>query len=118
MANLLFTFALARRLEKTGITVNAVSPGSKPSKESPAPLRFFSWLLSQPSSQASENIVASTTAAESEKMTGKFLQEGQEIEAPAYAHDRETQERLWKLSEDLTELSSTKGVTPINDPHL
>ncbi len=51
MANLLFTFALARRLENTGITVNAIHPGLARSglmKEAFAPLHMFSWLMSRP----------------------------------------------------------------------
>jgi hypothetical protein len=58
------------------------------------------------------------TAPGLETATGKFLQEGKEIEVPAQARDQDVQQKLWKLSEDLTELTSTKGVTPINDPHL
>jgi len=60
----------------------------------------------------------SATAPEFEKSTGKFFHQAKEIQAAAYAYDPETQQRLWKISEELTDLSSTKGVTPINDPHL
>jgi NAD(P)-dependent dehydrogenase (short-subunit alcohol dehydrogenase family) len=121
MANLLFTFALARRLENTGITVNAIHPGLARSglmKEAFAPLRFFTWLTSSSPQKITENILSVATAPEFEKTTGKFIYRGKEIEAPAYAHDRDAQQRLWELSESLTGLPSTKGVMPVQDPHL
>jgi NAD(P)-dependent dehydrogenase (short-subunit alcohol dehydrogenase family) len=121
MANLLFTFALARRLENTGITVNAIHPGLARSgimKEAFAPLRFFTWLISSPPQKITENILPAATAPEFEKTTGKFFYRGKEIDAPAYAYDRDAQQRLWEVSESLTGLDSTKGVMPVNDPHL
>lgn len=118
MANLLFTFALARGLESTGITVNAIHPGSESAKASFAPLHWFRRLGSRPSGKASESIVQAATAPELEKTTGRFLRDGKEVEAPAYAYDRTVQQRLWELSEALTNLSVTKGVMPVNDPQL
>lgn len=121
MANLLFTFALAQRLENTGITVNAIHPGlarSRLMKEAFAPLRLFSWLMARPADKVSEIIVQAALAPEFEKTTGKFLHNGKEIEAPAYAYDRAARQRLWELSEKLTERAATKGVMPVNDPTL
>lgn len=110
-ANLLFTLELAHRLENTGITVNAVDPG-------PAPGGLFGWLTSRAPTQASKSLMQAITAAQYEKMTGQFLQDGKQADLPAYARDRDAQQRLWKISEDLTQLTITKGVTPVNDPHL
>ena len=121
MANLLFTFALARRLENTGITVNAVHPGLARSglmKEGVFLMRLLTRLASPPPEKVTGPIVRAAIAPEFEKMTGKFLHHGQEIEAPAYAHDPTAQQRLWEVSERLTGLAATQGVTPVNDPHL
>jgi NAD(P)-dependent dehydrogenase (short-subunit alcohol dehydrogenase family) len=118
MANLLFTFALARRLESTGITVNAIHPGSATRTKVFAPLRLFGWLRPQTADNGLEPLVRAAIAPEFEKMTGKFLHNGKEIEAPAYAYDQNAQQRLWEISESLTQLTSTKGGLPINDPHL
>ena len=121
MANLLFTMELARRLEKTGITVNAVHPGLVRSglmKQAFAPLRLLTQLASGSPENAAQNILQVATAPEFEKATGKFFHRAKEIQAAAYAYDQEAQQKLWKISEMLTDLSSTKGVTPINDPHL
>jgi len=120
-ANLLFTFALARRLENTGITVNATHPGVVRSglmKESFAPLRLLTWLISGSPRRATESILPLVVAPEFEKTTGKFFYRGKEIEPPAHAYDQNTQQRLWEISESLTDLTTTKGSMPINDPHL
>jgi len=116
MANLLFTFALARRLESTGITVNALHPGVARSglmKESFAPLRLFTWLISSPPGNVTGDILQAAIAPGFETTTGRFLYRGKEIEAPAYAYDRNAQQRLWEISEALTGLTSTKGTMPV-----
>jgi NAD(P)-dependent dehydrogenase (short-subunit alcohol dehydrogenase family) len=121
MANLLFTFELARRLENTGITVNAIHPGLARSglmKEAFILMRLLTRLASRPPEKVTGGILQAATGPEFANTTGKFLHNGKEIEAPAYAHDRTAQQRLWEMSEQLTQLTATKGVTPINDPPL
>jgi NAD(P)-dependent dehydrogenase (short-subunit alcohol dehydrogenase family) len=121
MANLLFTFELARRLENTGITVNAIHPGLVRSgilKEGFFLIRLLTRLASSPPEKVTGAILQAAVAPAFEKTTGKFLHNGKEIEAPAYAQDRAAQQRLWEVSERLTGLAATQGVTPINDPHL
>jgi NAD(P)-dependent dehydrogenase (short-subunit alcohol dehydrogenase family) len=121
MANLLFTFELARRLENSGITVNAIHPGLARSglmKEAFFLMRLLTRLASPPPEKVTGAIVQAAVAPEFEKTTGKFLHNGKEIEAPADAFDHSAQQRLWEISESLTQLNLTKGVTPINDPHL
>jgi NAD(P)-dependent dehydrogenase (short-subunit alcohol dehydrogenase family) len=112
-AILLFTLELARRLEKSGIVVNAIH------SESMNETFFLTRLFKKSSAEtAAASIVQAATAPEFGKATGKFLEDGKEIEVPTYAQDREAQQRLWEITEQLTGLTATKGVTPINDPHL
>jgi len=121
MANLLFTLELARRLENTGIAINAIHPGLARSglmKESFFLIRLLTRLTSSSPEKVTGAIVQAALAPEFEKTTGKFLHQGKEIEVPAYARDRDTQQRLWEISERLTGLAATRGVTPVNDPHL
>jgi NAD(P)-dependent dehydrogenase (short-subunit alcohol dehydrogenase family) len=121
MANLLFTFELARRLENTGITVNAIHPGLARSgimREAFFLMRLFARLASPPAEKVTGPIVQAVIAQEFEKTTGKFLHNGKEIDVPAYAQDLTAQQRLWEISESLTQLDLTRGVTPVNDPHL
>jgi len=121
MANLLFTFELARRLENTAITVNAIHPGLVRSglmREAFILMRLFTRLASGPPERVAGSILQAATAPEFANISGKFPHHGKEIEAPAYAHDRAAQQKLWETSEQLTQLAAIKGVTPINDPHL
>jgi NAD(P)-dependent dehydrogenase (short-subunit alcohol dehydrogenase family) len=121
MANLLFTFELARRLENTGITVNAIHPGLARSglmKEGFILMRLLTRLVSGPPEKVTGGILQAATAPEFASRSGKFLHRGKEMDVPAYAHDRSAQQRLWEVSEHLTDLAATKGITPVNDPHL
>ena len=121
MANLLFTLELARRLENTGITVNALHPGLARSglmREGSFLVRLVTRLVSPSPEKVIGPLMQAALAPEFEKTTGKFLHNGKEIDLPAPAQDRAAQQRLWEISESLTRLNLTKGVTPINDPHL
>ena len=68
--------------------------------------------------KAAASIVQAAVAPEFGKTTGKFLDDGKEIEVPAFAQDRDAQQRLWEISERLSGLAATKGELPVNDPHL
>jgi NAD(P)-dependent dehydrogenase (short-subunit alcohol dehydrogenase family) len=128
MANLLFTLELARRLENTGIRVNAFHPGlvrSSLLKEAFAPVRFLAWLFSSSPGRAADEVVRMATAPEFENTHGKFLRRGKEVEPPAYALDPGVQQRLWEISEKLTDASEppanydpTGSVAMHNDKEL
>jgi len=105
MMNLLFTFELARRLEGSGATANAIHPGLARSNlmhESPAFLRWFLWLASTSPERAANDIVRVAILPEFETVNGKFLHKAKEIKPPAYALDRAAQQKLWELSTELT----------------
>jgi hypothetical protein len=81
-------------------------------------MRLFTRMASPPPEKVTGPILQAAVAPEFESTTGKFLHNGQVIEAPAYALDRTAQQRLWEISESLTQLTLTKGEIPVNDPHL
>jgi NAD(P)-dependent dehydrogenase (short-subunit alcohol dehydrogenase family) len=116
MANLLFTFELARRLQNSGVTVNAIHPGLVKSglmKEAFFPLRLLTGLLAGSPARAAEEIVRVATSPEYAKVSGKFLHKGKELEIPAFALDPNNQQRLWQISETLTD---APGQGPNYDP--
>jgi len=116
MANLLFTFELARRLENSGVTVNAIHPGLVRSgllREAFAPLRWLTTLFSSSPARAAQEIVRVAVSPEFERTNGKFLHNGKEMEPAEYALDRDAQRRLWDVSEKLTH-STEQG--PNYDP--
>jgi NAD(P)-dependent dehydrogenase (short-subunit alcohol dehydrogenase family) len=108
MMNLLFTFELARQLENTGVTVNAVHPGlvrSSLMNETSAPMRFLLRLASAPAERVAVDIIRVAMDPEFEKVTGRFFHKGKEIEAAAYARDRQAQQRLWEISSNLARVN-------------
>jgi NAD(P)-dependent dehydrogenase (short-subunit alcohol dehydrogenase family) len=105
MANLLFTFELARRMESTGVMVNALYPGlvrSQIYSDAPALTRFLAWLFALSPREAAQEIIRVATGPEFRYMQGKFLHRGEEIEPPAFALDPENQQKLWEMSSQLT----------------
>lgn len=109
VANLMFTFELARRLADTAITVNAVHPGrvrSNIMQEAPAPFRLLTRLVSGSPERAGAAIAALATSPEYAGRTGRFYRDGKEIRASAAATNVALQRRLWEASEKLTSLRS------------
>lgn len=109
VANLMFTFELARRLAGTGVTVNAVHPGrvrSNIMREAPAPFRLLTRLTSGSPERAGAAIAHLATSPEFAGRTRRFYRDGKEIPASAAAMDVTLQGRLWEASEELTSLWS------------
>ena len=106
-ADLLFTFELARRLEGTRVTANAIHPGlvrTNLMRDAPAPLRWATWVVSRSPARAAEAIVPLALAPEYEGLTGRFYHAGREIDAPPYTRDPEVARRLWDVTAALTGL--------------
>lgn len=110
LANLLFTFALARRLEGTGVTVNAVHPAVVVTGftrnngllyKVAAPIRrLFNRRTPREGAQPA---IYLASAPEARGVTGKYYGPPQEAESPqAITHDVDSQDRLWRLSEETT----------------
>jgi NAD(P)-dependent dehydrogenase (short-subunit alcohol dehydrogenase family) len=110
-AELMHTVELARRLEGTGITVNAVHPGlvrTNLMHEAPAPFRSILRLRGRPPEDAGRAIADLATSPRYEGKTGRFYRDGEEIELPTSATSVELQDRLWELSEELTRWDAEK----------
>ena len=107
-ADLLFTFELARRLEGSGTTANAIHPGlvrTNLMRDAPAPLRWATWLVSGSPARAVKTIIPVALAPEYDGRSGHFYKGGREIKAPSYTLDREVAIRLWDVTASLTRLS-------------
>jgi NAD(P)-dependent dehydrogenase (short-subunit alcohol dehydrogenase family) len=110
-ADLLFTYALARRLEGRGVTVNAYHPGivrTSLMSRAPAPVRFVSGLMNLfvglAPERASEGLVELATSNRFAKTTGQLIHSGRKISAP-FVEEVDLQDRLWKTSCGLVGLS-------------
>jgi len=107
MANLLFTFELARHLAGTGVKVNAIHPGLARSSlmgDANFFMRTMINLFSGTPEKAALGILGIALSDQFENQTGKFYSQGKEIKADSYAYDREAQKKLWDVSMKLTGL--------------
>jgi len=106
-AKLLFTYALARRLEAFQVSVCAYHPGVTRTglmKEAPPLMKLLNTLLSfsaRTPEQAAEGLVDFALSPDSEGVTGQLIHDGKPIKAP-FIDDHEAQERLWSATEILT----------------
>lgn len=104
LANVLFTIALAKRLEGTKVTVNAVHPGvvaTELARDFPRLLMKIANLFMLTPEQGAACSLHVATAPELSGVTGQYFEKSR-IKAPAKASlDEAAQERLWKLSERL-----------------
>lgn len=108
MANLLFTYELARRGEALGITANAIHPGlvrSHLMRDAPAPLRWATGVASRPPAKAAAAIVPVILGPEHATTTGELLKTGEPAATNDYSHDPAVQTRLWDVSCSLSALS-------------
>ena len=124
LANLLFTYELARRLP-AGVAVNAFDPGLMPGtglvREGSAPLRFL-WHQVLPrvlpllrrlispnihtpaeSGAALARLVVDPTLVEA---NGKYFEGGREIPSSTESYDRVRAEELWRASARLTDIDA------------
>jgi NAD(P)-dependent dehydrogenase (short-subunit alcohol dehydrogenase family) len=108
--DLLFTYALARRLEGRGVTVNAYHPGivrTNLVRGAPTAVRIITSILNVfvgvSAKRASKGLVELATSPQFQSTTGTLVHNGKTMDAP-FGDDLETQGRLWQVSCKLTGL--------------
>jgi NAD(P)-dependent dehydrogenase (short-subunit alcohol dehydrogenase family) len=108
LANILFTYELAERLEGTGVVANCLHPGGVntnfgTNNRSFGTLLFraFKPFMRTPE-QGADTIVYLAISPEAGKMTGRYLTDRKVVSSFNEPHDEATQKRLWEVSETLT----------------
>jgi NAD(P)-dependent dehydrogenase (short-subunit alcohol dehydrogenase family) len=112
-ADLFLTFEFARRLEGTGVTVNAVHPGLVKTDlmtGAPALLRWGVRLVSAPAEKAAAAITPLLLAPDYADRSGRFFKDGQEIKPPSYTRDSDVGRRLWDVDASLVGLDGGSAV--------
>ena len=112
LMNIMFTYALARRLEAEGapVTVNALHPGLVSTgfgKNNGWLSRAIISLLKPIAKNATDGAETQIYLASSpdvEGVSGKYFDKSQPVKSNDVSYNVEDQERLWKLSEELVNL--------------
>lgn len=111
LANILFTKELARRLQGTGVTVNAVHPGfvatglaKNNGKVMSALISMFVPLMARSPAKGAETLVYLGSSPEVEGITGKYFYDSHEIATAPQATDMEVAGKLWDISAEMVHL--------------
>jgi len=122
LANLLFTYELARRLNGSRVTVNALNPGAAATNLGRDNGWLRGWLRVKlrnllrrhliSAEQGARASVYLATSPEVEGVSGRYFLHCKEVPSSIASHDREIAERMWRISEELTGLRPSAGRIP------
>ena len=108
LANILFTMELARRLEGTGVSVNALHPGfvatgfaKNNGKVIAALVSLFAPLVARSPAKGAETSIYLASSPKVEGMTGKYFYDSQVISAAPQATDMVVARKLWDASNEI-----------------
>lgn len=112
LALLLFSYELARRLNGSGVTVNAMEPGMVRT-DFARDFRGFYRLMARlwrpfmkSPEKGAETVVYLAASPEVEGITGKYFRKNRPISSSALSYDVGYARRLWGISAELTSLST------------
>ena len=104
LANVVFTYELARRLEGSGVTATCMHPGTvatgiwnRNKNVLNAVLRLFKPVYMNPKKSAAA-VVRLAVAPDVEGVTGKYFDRMNQANSSADSHDKEIAARLWQVS--------------------
>ena len=108
LANLLFTYELARRLEGSGVTANAVHPGVVATgfaRNNGPVYNVGTWIAGQlffrKPDRGAQTSIYLAASPEVEGVSGKYFVDCKAVASRPQSYDRAAAERLWKVSEAL-----------------
>lgn len=111
LANVYFTYELARRLQGTGVTVNALHPGFVATNFGVSNGGFMQGIMKvaqlgaiSPEKGAQTSIYLASSP-EVEGVTGKYFSDKKETRSSAISYDEAIAAQLWDVSEKLTGLA-------------
>lgn len=110
LANILFTYELARRLEGTGITANVLHPGLVQSGFAKntnnviikAVFTLMQGIAGMNAEKGAQTSVYVATAPELEGVSGKYFDKKKMAKSSQLSYDQAVWARLWEVTEQLT----------------
>jgi retinol dehydrogenase-12 len=109
LANILFTYELARRLTRVGITANALHPGwvatgfGKNNGWRGAVLQLGAKCLAIGPEKGARTVLYLATAPEVGGITGRYFVRERAVPSSAASYDEAAAKRLWQVSLDLSQ---------------
>src|SRR6266700_791330 len=110
LALVLFTHELAKKLQGTEVTVNAVHPGTVATNIWSRPLGPVAFIMSLPKlfmttpRQGAETIVYLASSPDAKDLNGEYLEKLKMKKSSDESYDEEIAQRLWDVSAKLTGL--------------
>jgi NAD(P)-dependent dehydrogenase (short-subunit alcohol dehydrogenase family) len=108
LANVLFTYELARRLAGTGVAANAVHPGfvatnfGRQNRSLTALLfRALQRVVALSPEQGADTVIYLATSPEVEGVTGQYFVKRRAVRSSPASYDVQAAQRLWQLSAEL-----------------
>jgi NAD(P)-dependent dehydrogenase (short-subunit alcohol dehydrogenase family) len=108
LANVLFTYELARKLEGTGVTANCFHPGAIATelfRDQNILVRLGTQLFLKGPAKGAETGVYLATSPEVEGVTGKYFVNKKAARSNKQSYDEAAARRLWEISDQLTGIS-------------
>jgi NAD(P)-dependent dehydrogenase (short-subunit alcohol dehydrogenase family) len=98
-ADITFTYALARKIDGTGVTANCLHPGVTDTKILRSAFPGYSGTT--PGEGARTSIYLAISPAVN-GVSGRYFDDKNPVRSSALTYDRTVQEHLWKVAEELT----------------
>jgi retinol dehydrogenase 14 len=113
LANVLFTYELARRVQATSVTANALHPGvvrTSFGAEDPGGVQrlftpFMRRFMKTPAQGAATSILVAS-ASDLEQVTGRYFANSKPKRSSKRSYDEAAAARLWQVSADLVGLTA------------
>jgi NAD(P)-dependent dehydrogenase (short-subunit alcohol dehydrogenase family) len=109
LANVLFTYELARRLAGTGAAANALHPGFVATRFGhnnggmmSAALKLFQKIAAKSPEQGAQTSLYLATSPQVDGVTGKYFADQKQVQSSAASYDEAAAKRLWAWSEEKT----------------
>ncbi|SDR55367.1 NAD(P)-dependent dehydrogenase, short-chain alcohol dehydrogenase family [Rhizobiales bacterium GAS113] len=125
LANILFTYELARRLEGSGVTANCLCPGPTVTRFGddmrglpslfPLLMKQIPFLFASPEKGAGTSIYLASSP-EVARLSGRFFSGQRERRTKPVTRDTEVAARLWRISAELVGLPVEQHVAPDRMP--
>ena len=114
LANILFTYELARRLQGTQVTSNALTPGMVATEIWTKVNRFLTPLINpvirrigQTPLEGAQTSIYLATSPDVEGISGKYYANKHPVKSSAASYDQEAARRLWDISLELVGLDQS-----------